>query len=60
MQIRLHHTHIFASDMEATLEFWQDVFGARVLFDMEIGIGEHIGCFNPTILGFLGSYFQMI
>ena len=36
MQIRLHHTHIFASDIEATLAFWRDMFGAQILFDMEI------------------------
>ncbi len=31
MRIRLHHTHIFASDFERTLKFWKDMFGAEVL-----------------------------
>ena len=36
MQVRLHHTHIFVSNIEATLRFWEDMFGARVLYDMEM------------------------
>lgn len=29
----LHHAHIFASDLTATLDWWQRHLGARVLFD---------------------------
>lgn len=29
----LHHVHLFASDMAATLDWWQRHLGARVLFD---------------------------
>lgn len=35
MRVRLHHVHIFSSDIEATIRFWQDMFGAQVQFDME-------------------------
>ena len=35
-KVRLHHVHVFASDIRATLKFWQDMFGAQVLFDAEI------------------------
>ena len=35
MRVRLHHAHIFSSDIEATVRFWQDMFGAQVQFDME-------------------------
>ncbi len=35
-KVRLHHVHIFASDIGATLQFWQDMFGAEILFDTEI------------------------
>lgn len=31
--IRLDHAHIFASDIDATIAFWQTMFGARVVFD---------------------------
>ena len=29
----LHHAHIFASDLAATLDWWQRYLGARVVFD---------------------------
>ncbi len=34
MAVVLHHTHIFASDIEATVRFWQEMFGAQVMLDM--------------------------
>lgn len=34
--IRLDHAHIFASRMERTIHFYATMFGARVVFDMEI------------------------
>jgi catechol 2,3-dioxygenase-like lactoylglutathione lyase family enzyme len=33
MQVELQHIHIFASDLEATIGFWQEMFGAEVLVD---------------------------
>ena len=42
MQVRLHHTHIFASDMDRTLKFWQDMFGAEVLFDQEMAGARNV------------------
>ena len=42
MQVRLHHTHIFASDMERTLKFWQVMFGAEILFDQEIAGARNV------------------
>lgn len=32
-QARLHHTHIFASDLNATITFYRDWFGATVVAD---------------------------
>jgi len=32
----LHHTHIFASDVERTISFWREHFGALVLADEEV------------------------
>jgi catechol 2,3-dioxygenase-like lactoylglutathione lyase family enzyme len=40
----LHHVHIFASDMAATLAWWQRHIGARVLFD-----GVNAGARNVLI-----------
>lgn len=31
--ISLHHTHLMASDIDATIVFWRDHFGAQVVFD---------------------------
>ena len=42
MQVQLHHTHIFASNMEATVRWWQDMFGAQVLFDTEIAGARNV------------------
>jgi len=42
MRVNLQHTHIFASDVEATLKFWQDMFGARILFDTEIAGARNV------------------
>lgn len=51
----LHHVHIFASDMSATLAWWQRHLSARVLFDgrlagsrnVLIGVGRgHINIFD--------------
>jgi catechol 2,3-dioxygenase-like lactoylglutathione lyase family enzyme len=36
MQLRLHHTHIFSSNIDATLKFWREMFGAQVVLDMEM------------------------
>jgi len=42
MRVQLQHTHIFASDIEATLRFWQDMFGAQILLDMEIAGARNV------------------
>ena len=42
MNVRLHHTHIFASDLEATLRFWRKMFGAEILFDQEIAGARNV------------------
>jgi catechol 2,3-dioxygenase-like lactoylglutathione lyase family enzyme len=42
MRVRLQHTHIFASDIEATLRFWQDMFGARILFDTTVANARNV------------------
>jgi catechol 2,3-dioxygenase-like lactoylglutathione lyase family enzyme len=31
--LSLHHTHLFASDVDRSIAFWRDHFGAVVLFD---------------------------
>ena len=33
MRNSLHHTHAFASDIEASIRFYTEIFGGEVLFD---------------------------
>ena len=37
MNASLHHAHIFASDITATLAWWQTMLGAEVVFDGDFG-----------------------
>ena len=38
----LHHTHIFASDIEATLAWWQKHLAAEVLFDGQLAGARNV------------------
>ena len=40
----LHHAHIFASDIDVTIAWWQRHLGARILFD-----GENAGARNVML-----------
>ena len=40
----LHHTHIFASDIDRTIAWWRRHLGARILFD-----GENAGSRNVML-----------
>jgi catechol 2,3-dioxygenase-like lactoylglutathione lyase family enzyme len=42
VRVRLQHTHIFASDIGATLAFWQEMFSAQVLFDTQIAGARNV------------------
>ncbi|MBI5606635.1 MAG: VOC family protein [Deltaproteobacteria bacterium] len=33
MVCNLHHVHLFASDLEASIRFYTEMFGAKVVFD---------------------------
>jgi catechol 2,3-dioxygenase-like lactoylglutathione lyase family enzyme len=42
MANHLHHVQIFASDVEKSIRFYQDIFGGRVLMDTEISGARNI------------------
>ncbi|MBI4557373.1 MAG: VOC family protein [Candidatus Hydrogenedentes bacterium] len=42
MVISLHHVHIFASDLEASLEFYKKCFGATVVLDAELAGARNV------------------
>jgi catechol 2,3-dioxygenase-like lactoylglutathione lyase family enzyme len=40
--ISLHHVHLMASDVEATITFWREHFGAVVLLDAEFAGARNV------------------
>ncbi len=38
----LHHVHLFASDLDESLRFYREMFGARVIFDMEMAGARNV------------------
>jgi hypothetical protein len=46
MAIDLHHAHVFASNIEATIEWWRRHLEAKVLFDIGMGRLRAASCFR--------------
>jgi catechol 2,3-dioxygenase-like lactoylglutathione lyase family enzyme len=40
--LSLHHTHLFASDVDRSIAFWRDHFGAVVLLDTEFAGARNV------------------
>ena len=40
--LSLHHTHLFASDVDRSIAFWRDHFGAVVLVDTEFAGARNV------------------
>ena len=40
--IRLHHIHLMATDIDATIAFWRDGFGAEVAADLEFAGARNV------------------
>jgi len=40
--ISLHHAHLMASDIDATIAFWRDYFSAEVVFDDEFAGARNV------------------
>jgi catechol 2,3-dioxygenase-like lactoylglutathione lyase family enzyme len=40
--ISLHHTHLMASDLDATIAFWRDGFGGEVVHDVEFAGARNV------------------
>lgn len=40
--ISLHHPHLMASDLEATIAFWRNGFGGRVVDDVEFAGARNV------------------
>ena len=42
MACHVHHVHIFASDIEKSIKFYQEFFGGKVIFDAELAGARNV------------------
>ena len=42
MQNHVHHAHLFASNLDATLKFYQDMFGGKILADLNMAGARNV------------------
>lgn len=42
MRTTLHHVHLFSSDMDKSLHFYREMFGARIIFDREMAGSRNV------------------
>jgi catechol 2,3-dioxygenase-like lactoylglutathione lyase family enzyme len=42
MKTAFHHVHLFATDLEKSLRFYQDMFGARIVLDTEMAGARNV------------------
>ena len=40
--VHLHHVHVFASDIDATVAWWREKLGGEVVFDDEFGGARNV------------------
>ncbi|TFG12010.1 MAG: VOC family protein [Promethearchaeota archaeon] len=42
MKTNLHHAHLFASDIDKSINFYREMFGAEILFDLEMAGARNV------------------
>lgn len=42
MKTSLHHAHLFASNLDESIKFYKDMFGANVLFDLKMAGARNV------------------
>ncbi len=42
MKTSLHHAHLFASNLDESIKFYQDMLGANVLFDLKMAGARNV------------------
>jgi len=42
MKANLHHAHLFASTLDESIKFYQEMFGAEILFDLELAGARNV------------------
>ena len=42
MKVSLHHPHLFASNLDESLHFYKEMFGAEILFDLKMAGARNV------------------
>jgi catechol 2,3-dioxygenase-like lactoylglutathione lyase family enzyme len=42
MKTSLHHAHLFASNLDESIKFYQEMFGAEILFDLKMAGARNV------------------
>ena len=42
MANHIHHVHVFASDLDKSIKFYEDFFGGKVILDMELAGARNV------------------
>ena len=42
MKTSLHHAHLFASNLDDSIKFYKEMFGAKILFDLEMAGARNV------------------
>ncbi|MFX0030160.1 MAG: VOC family protein [Candidatus Hermodarchaeota archaeon] len=42
MRSSLHHAHLFASNLEESIKFYREMFGAKIVFDLEVAGARNV------------------
>jgi catechol 2,3-dioxygenase-like lactoylglutathione lyase family enzyme len=42
MKTSLHHAHLFASNLDKSIKFYQEMFGAKILFDLKMAGARNV------------------
>lgn len=42
MKASLHHAHLFASNLDQSIDFYKKMFGAKILFDLEMAGARNV------------------
>ncbi len=42
MKVSIHHAHLFASNLDESISFYQEMFGADVIFDLNVGGARNV------------------
>lgn len=42
MKVSLHHAHLFASNLDESIKFYKEMFGAEIILDLNVGGARNV------------------